>query len=416
MRANIAITTIVSASLAFISMVSAEPDPNFHIYLAFGQSNMEGQAKIEDQDLVNIPGDRFKILATPRMNRCNGRVMGEWYDAVPPLASCAGKLGPVDYFGRTMVENLPQNIRVGAAIVAVAGCSIQLFEKDRYQDYEVPDWMQGRVDYFDGNPYARLVEMGKKAQEVGVIKGILLHQGESNEGEEDWPERVKAIYDDLLLQLNLKAEDVPLLAGEVVQTEEGGMCGSHNEIIAKLPEVIPTAHIISSRGLDHQGDNLHFSSESYRILGQRYAETMLSLLDLDLDLDLDLEEEEEEEEEEEVNNITTEAEAATTSISITSNTTMIEEATTIPVPESSTSETTTTTTTTTNTTIANENENECWAEALGYPCCTGRKEVLLVDDDSDTDECYEVLAIDYNGQWSTENGHWCGITNENTIC
>ncbi|KAL6611951.1 hypothetical protein LY90DRAFT_644786 [Neocallimastix californiae] len=372
MRANIAITTIVSASLAFISMVSAEPDPNFHIYLAFGQSNMEGQAKIEDQDLVNIPGDRFKILATPRMNRCNGRVMGEWYDAVPPLASCAGKLGPVDYFGRTMVENLPQNIRVGAAIVAVAGCSIQLFEKDRYQDYEVPDWMQGRVDYFDGNPYARLVEMGKKAQEVGVIKGILLHQGESNEGEEDWPERVKAIYDDLLLQLNLKAEDVPLLAGEVVQTEEGGMCGSHNEIIAKLPEVIPTAHIISSRGLDHQGDNLHFSSESYRILGQRYAETI--------------------------------------------NTTMIEEATTIPVPESSTSETTTTTTTTTNTTIANENENECWAEALGYPCCTGRKEVLLVDDDSDTDECYEVLAIDYNGQWSTENGHWCGITNENTIC
>ena len=30
-------------------------DPNFHIYLVFGQSNMEGNAKIEPQDLVNVP-------------------------------------------------------------------------------------------------------------------------------------------------------------------------------------------------------------------------------------------------------------------------------------------------------------------------------------------------------------------------
>ena len=32
------------------SVVFAAPDPNFHIYLAFGQSNMEGQGNIEQQE------------------------------------------------------------------------------------------------------------------------------------------------------------------------------------------------------------------------------------------------------------------------------------------------------------------------------------------------------------------------------
>lgn len=29
---------------------SAAPDPNFHIYLCFGQSNMEGNAAIEEEE------------------------------------------------------------------------------------------------------------------------------------------------------------------------------------------------------------------------------------------------------------------------------------------------------------------------------------------------------------------------------
>jgi hypothetical protein len=38
-----------------------------------------------------------------------------------------------------------------------------------------------------------------------------LHQGESNTGEEEWPAKVKDVYDNLLADLNLKAEEVPLL-------------------------------------------------------------------------------------------------------------------------------------------------------------------------------------------------------------
>jgi len=139
--------------------------------------------------------------------------------------------------------------------------------------------MVGRVESYGGNPYRRLVNIAKEAQKSGVIKGILLHQGETNNGQLDWPDRVKAIYEDLLKELNLKAEEVPLLAGEVVSTEKNGLCGAHNDIIHMLPEVIPTSHVIYASDLDQQGDDLHFTTEAYRTLGERYAEKMLELLE-----------------------------------------------------------------------------------------------------------------------------------------
>lgn len=70
-----------------------------------------------------------------------------------------------------------------------------------------------------GNPYACLVEMAKLAQKDGVIKGILLHQGESNTNDKDWPLKVKGVYDNLLNDLGLSAANVPLLAGEVVHAD-----------------------------------------------------------------------------------------------------------------------------------------------------------------------------------------------------
>lgn len=256
----------------------AAPDPNFYIFLCFGQSNMEGQGTIESQDL-NVDS-RFVMMSSLT---CGSRTQGEWYTATPPLARCNTKLGPVDYFGRTLVEELPENIKIGVITVAVAGCDIQLFEKDNYMSYvsSAQSWMQSSINQYGGNPYGRLIEVAKKAQEDGVIKGILLHQGETNTGQQNWPTRVKGVYDNIIKDLGLNANDVPLLAGEVVRTEQGGSCGSMNSIIANLPNTISNAHVVSAEGLGHQGDNLHFTSASYRTLGKRYAEKMLSLLDVE---------------------------------------------------------------------------------------------------------------------------------------
>jgi hypothetical protein len=111
-----------------------------------------------------------------------GRKKGEWYPATPPLSRCNTGLTPADYFGRTLTANLPDSIKVGIINVSVGGCKIELFEKDNYQSYvaTAPSWMINTLKSYDGKPYWRLVERVKLAQNNGVIKGILLHQGESN--------------------------------------------------------------------------------------------------------------------------------------------------------------------------------------------------------------------------------------------
>ena len=120
------------ALLSFGSNASAAPDPNFHIYLCFGQSNMESGGKMDEAD--RTVDKRFQVLADfDSTNR--GWKKGQWYHAVPPLAAKGRGICLVDYFGRTMVAGLPENIRVGVVKVAVPGCKIELFEKDRYTNY-----------------------------------------------------------------------------------------------------------------------------------------------------------------------------------------------------------------------------------------------------------------------------------------
>jgi alpha-L-fucosidase 2 len=179
-----------------------------------------------------------------------------------------------------MVSNLPPHIKVGIVNVAVAGCKIELFEEDTYQAYAAtaPRWMTNIIHSYNGNPYEYLVDTAKLAQKDGVIKGILLHQGESNTNDREWPNKIKGIYDHLLKDLNLQAEEVPLLVGELVNADQHGACASMNQIIGDLPKTIPTAHVISSAGCPCRPDHLHFTPEGYRELGKRYAETMLPLL------------------------------------------------------------------------------------------------------------------------------------------
>ena len=270
---------LVLAGLLWLNVNAFSQDTNFWIFVCFGQSNMEGFPGIQEQDKTNVDS-RFLVLASVDFPKLD-RKKGNWYPAVPPLCRPATGLCPADFFGRTMVANLPEKIRVGVVNVSVAGCKIELFEKDNYQGYasNAPSWMKNIIKGYDGNPYQYLVDAAKLAQKEGVIKGILLHQGESNTNDKEWPSKVKGVYDNLIKDLNLKAEDVPLLAGEVVNADQHGACASMNKIIDELPETIPNSYVISSAGCTAiPPDHLHFTPAGYRELGNRYAEKMLPLL------------------------------------------------------------------------------------------------------------------------------------------
>ena len=254
-------------------------DPNFYIFLCFGQSNMEGNARPEAVDLAS-PGPRFLLMPAVDFPAANGRPerkMGEWCEASAPLCRPNTGLTPADWFGRTLVASLPENIKIGVIHVAVGGIDIKGFLPDSISDYvnkKAPGWMKGMLQAYDNNPYERLVTLAKKAQKDGVIKGILMHQGETNTGDPKWAGMVKEVYDHLCSDLQLKPEEVNLYAGNIVQADGKGVCIGCKKQIDELPQTIHTSQVISSDNCSNGPDRLHFDAAGYRELGCRYGEAV----------------------------------------------------------------------------------------------------------------------------------------------
>ena len=258
-------------------------DPNFYIFLCFGQSNMEGAARPEAQDLKS-PGPRFLWMPAvdyPATETLPARKMGEWYEAIPPLCRPNTGLTPADWFGRTLVASLPENIKIGVIHVAIGGIDIKGFLPDSIDNYvktKAPNWMKGMLAAYDNNPYQRLVTLAKKAQKDGVIKGILMHQGETNTGDPKWAGMVKQVYDNLCGDLNLKPEEVNLYAGNIVQAGGKGVCIGCKKQIDELPLTLHTSQVISSDDCTNGPDRLHFDAAGYRELGCRYGEAVARFL------------------------------------------------------------------------------------------------------------------------------------------
>ena len=262
------LSTILGVLVA-LTANAQKPDPNFYIFLCFGQSNMEGAARPEAQDIAS-PGPRFLLMPAVDFPE-KGRKMGEWCEASAPLCRPNTGLTPADWFGRTLVASLPENIKIGVIHVAIGGIDIKGFLPDSIQSYikRAPNWMKGMLEAYDNNPYQRLVTLAKKAQKDGVIKGILMHQGETNTGDPKWAGMVQQVYDNLCGDLQLKPEEVNLYAGNIVQANGEGVCIGCKKQIDELPKTLHTAQVISSDGCTNGPDKLHFDAAGYRELGCR---------------------------------------------------------------------------------------------------------------------------------------------------
>ena len=274
---------LLTALFCLCALGAQAQDPNFYIFLCFGQSNMEGAARPEAQDLKS-PGPRFLWMPAvdyPATETLPARKMGEWYEAIPPLCRPNTGLTPADWFGRTLVASLPENIKIGVIHVAIGGIDIKGFLPDSIDNYvktKAPNWMKGMLAAYDNNPYQRLVTLAKKAQKDGVIKGILMHQGETNTGDPKWAGMVKQVYDNLCGDLNLKPEEVNLYAGNIVQAGGKGVCIGCKKQIDELPLTLHTSQVISSDDCTNGPDRLHFDAAGYRELGCRYGEAVARFL------------------------------------------------------------------------------------------------------------------------------------------
>ena len=81
---------LIILTLCFIPSTFSAVDPNFQIYICFGQSNMEGQGPIEAQD--QTVNSRFQVMQAVA---CTGQPKNTWRTATPPIARCNTKIGKI---------------------------------------------------------------------------------------------------------------------------------------------------------------------------------------------------------------------------------------------------------------------------------------------------------------------------------
>ena len=280
-------------SLFAVSGAIAAPNPNFHIYIAYGQSNMAGNGDIVPAEDQAQEPKNFIMLAshTANASQRSGKTTqsiktGEWAAAIPPMFHAFENLSPADYFGRAMVDSLP-GVTVGIIPVAIGAVSIRAFDKDQYEAYfrgdgkDIMSW--GWPKDYDNNPPGRILELAKKAKEVGVIKGFIFHQGESDGTDDNWRKTVYKTYKDVIDALGLDENEVPFVAGELLQ-EGNNCCGSKNGGIAQLKNNFKKFGLASSKGLQGNGkDPYHFGRAGVIELGKRYCSEMLKLIDKTID-------------------------------------------------------------------------------------------------------------------------------------
>jgi hypothetical protein len=215
------------------------------VYLLIGQSNMAGRAPITDKETGPIKGcfllndkDAWEAAENP-LNR---------YSTIRKGLGMQ-KLNPGYAFAVTMIEKNPK-ASIGLVVNAKGGSKIE-------------EWGKGTKFY------AEAIRRTKEAQKTGTLKGILWHQGESNEGNPDgYLEKLTTLITDLRKDLDML--ELPFVAGQVNNVP------AINDQIAKLPKSLPATGFVSSDGLKAM-DRWHFDDASMKLLGTRYAEEILKL-------------------------------------------------------------------------------------------------------------------------------------------
>ena len=282
--------------------------PEKHLYIAFGQSNMQGPGSIREKDTQGVSLRWRTLNVVQGVYAEEERAKGEWYRAMPPLIipdvnlphwdgqTFTTGLGPSDYFGRTLVKNIPEHITIGIVAVAHGALPLVAFHKTQAAGFFHPT--TGAADSTHRNGWDRYINAGYQsfydaiitnailAQEQGwIVKGIIVHQGESGAGSgvtTAWHDMLKEIYNDILLDLELAPNSIPILLGQLWNggTGPGGYLHTDN----RIQEIIPKAWVISSAGCTKgrtgkgQPDNLHFGSEDLETFGTRYGAKMLELV------------------------------------------------------------------------------------------------------------------------------------------
>jgi hypothetical protein len=227
------------------------------LYALIGQSNMAGRGAVGPDDTEVHP----RVFCLDRSK--------QWVPAADPLhfdKPIAG-VGPGLAFGKAMAEQDP-GITVGLIPCAAGGSPIRTWQPGGY-------WEQT-----SSHPYDDTLACCTIAQQSGVLKGFLWHQGESDSNQQDaarYLERLTELVSRLRTVLQVpQAAFVVATLGDFFVARNAWVT-TINDVLERLALEVENAACVSAAGLAHNGDDLHFDAASARELGRRYAQAMVRL-------------------------------------------------------------------------------------------------------------------------------------------
>lgn len=242
---------IILAQLSGIAQ-EATTDTNFHIYLLIGQSNMAGRGPLDaESKKVNR-----KIFMLDSQNHGTPATDPVHFDKPSSVG-----VGPAISFATEILGN-NKNIKIGLIPCAWGGSPIKVWE---------PGAVYLKVAY----PYDDAVKRAKLAMQQGVLKGILWHQGESDNDSVHaalYLAKLKTLIN--RLRTDLQQPKLPFVAGEIGYFNKTDFI---NPVINQFTQAVPNTVVVSAKDLTDKGDKLHFNTPSARELGKRYAIAMKHL-------------------------------------------------------------------------------------------------------------------------------------------
>lgn len=243
-----------------ISYVDKLPNPDsLYIFIMAGQSNMAGRGFVEPQDTLTYK----RILTIDKSMK--------WIYAKEPLHFYEPSMTGLDCgmsFAKKLLDSIPEGISIAVIPCAVGGSSIeQWINNETFRGVTLLDNFKEKVGF---------------AKDYGILKGIIWHQGESNAKSELIPKYSQRL-DSLInaFRFLVKNDTLPIILGELGSyskpTEKQMRWDSINTVIQDIAWKDKNIALVETGDLKHKGDNVHFDSESQRILGERYAKKYLEI-------------------------------------------------------------------------------------------------------------------------------------------
>ena len=239
----------------------------FHLFLLMGQSNMSGGVGL-------AAGDTKPVPSVMKMRWVKEEEGPKWEPGAHPLhprrPNKKARFGPGLSFAETYVADKP-GVTVGLIPTAWGGRSIVQLSK-------------GSEIYGDA------IRHTKAAMQVGTLKGVLWHQGESDTVEQTradaYEKRLHALIEDV--RKDLGNPQLPFIVGNLAEFYGTGKdhkapdrvarITKIKEILRRLPKKVPHTGFVESTGCSPAARaKVHFDRKSCLLMGRRYAKVYADL-------------------------------------------------------------------------------------------------------------------------------------------